>query len=420
MFLVFDTGCTWKIVHLLGIQFEGFDLKFRFEAEDMMHREVLKALFPLLDAKDLASSMQVCKQWRDTARDDYFWKFLCAKRWPSICKNPSSSPPMTYHKLYLTFSKRIQRRTLLPPRLSFDDLEFFIDIWAEEGSDYRMTIPVNPRFEIRSGQSAINQKILSLNSKDYKAEIKTADAQYSHKDGVIVLVTECLTGKDKVGRKFTVIFLAPQQKGYYVRNYAFRCLDEGQVLKPETFLVNGTSESITAALVAQKLEPSHVPDIPVPDTTTPIAEELSSGTEVHEHLNNEPIEGHSIYIKNLSMTTTKEQVEKEFKSFGPIKPGGVQVRSNKGFCFGFVEFEQLSSMQNAVKVHRGRYTELGQLSCQEQKTINAVENARSSNSPISCHKIKPTVFRCFRHASDEIFVISRALEQFVLINSNLS
>ncbi|KAI3894560.1 hypothetical protein MKX03_027590, partial [Papaver bracteatum] len=45
------------------------------------------------------------------------------------------------------------RRTLLPPRLSFDDLEFFIDIWAEEGSDYRMTIHVNLRFEIRSGQS---------------------------------------------------------------------------------------------------------------------------------------------------------------------------------------------------------------------------------------------------------------------------
>ncbi|KAI3835079.1 hypothetical protein MKX03_016765 [Papaver bracteatum] len=151
----------------------------------MMHGEVLKALFPLLDAKDLASSMQVCKQWRDTARDDYFWKCLCAKRWPSICKNPSSSPPMTYHKLYLTFSKRIQRRTLLPPRLSFDDLEFFIDIWAEDviifseaiqgpvlktkipleegmsnllrfhlqGSDYRMTIPVNPRFDVRLGQS---------------------------------------------------------------------------------------------------------------------------------------------------------------------------------------------------------------------------------------------------------------------------
>ncbi|KAI3895256.1 hypothetical protein MKX03_030605 [Papaver bracteatum] len=306
-----------------------------------------------------------------------------------------------------------------------------------------------------STMNAINQKILSLNSTDYKAEIKTADAQYSHMDGVIVLVTGCLTGKDKVGRKFTQsFFLAPQEKGYYVRNDVFRYLDEDQVLKPETVLVNGTSESITEAPVAQELEPSHVPDIPVPDTTAPIAEELNNGAEEHEHLNNEvevvvqeevveeppqvqpvqievrqsaepaepvvqedapkksyaaalkvakgnagpapvnvpttivktksatvgqkapapaaatpahgasapnsnnasansnvaeEVEGHSIYIKNLSMTATEEQVEKEFKSFGPIKPGGVQVRSNKGFCFGFVEFEQLSSMQNAVK-----------------------------------------------------------------------
>ncbi|XP_026444090.1 uncharacterized protein LOC113344300 isoform X2 [Papaver somniferum] len=56
------------------------------------------------------------------------------------------------------------------------------------------------------------------------------------------------------------------------------------------------------------------------------------------------VEGHYIYIKNQSMTAMEEQVEKEFKSFGPIKRRGVQ-----GFCFAFVEFEQLSSMQNAVK-----------------------------------------------------------------------
>ncbi|RZC59980.1 hypothetical protein C5167_021735 [Papaver somniferum] len=305
-----------------------------------------------------------------------------------------------------------------------------------------------------STMNAINQKILSLNSTDYKAEIKTADAQYSHVDGVIVLVTGCLTGKDNVGRKFTQsFFLAPQEKGYYVRNDVFRYLDEDQVLKPETVLVNGTSESITAAPVPQELEPSHVPE-PVPDTTAPIEKELSNGVEVHEHPNNEvevvvqeeiveeppqvqpvqiearqlaepavpvvqgdapkksyasivkvakanagpapvnvptttiklkpatagqkapapaaptpahgasapnsnsapansnvveEVEGHSIYIKNLPTTATDEQVEKEFKSFGPIKPGGVQVRSNKGFCFGFVEFEHLSSMQNAVK-----------------------------------------------------------------------
>ncbi|MCL7037227.1 hypothetical protein MKW94_021231 [Papaver nudicaule] len=122
------------------------------------------------------------------------------------------------------------------------------------------------------------------------AEIKTADAQYSHKDGVIVLVTGSLFGKDRIGRKFTQsFFLAPQEKGYYVRNDVFRYVDEGQVLKAEPVVVNGTSESITAAPVARELEPSHVPEAAVPDTTTPIAEaeELTNGPEVYDHLNNE-------------------------------------------------------------------------------------------------------------------------------------
>ncbi|XP_043724409.1 F-box protein At5g39250-like [Telopea speciosissima] len=144
----------------------------------MSYQEVLKVVFPLLDGKDLASCMQVCKQWRDIARDGYFWKCLCAKRWPSICKRPTT-PPVSYQKLFQMFSKRHRSKTLPPPRLSFDNLEFYIDIWAEErvifsevvpGSvlrdgikdlppcemlrfhlespDYKMIIPVEPKFSI--------------------------------------------------------------------------------------------------------------------------------------------------------------------------------------------------------------------------------------------------------------------------------
>ncbi|KAG8659613.1 F-box protein At5g39250 [Manihot esculenta] len=147
--------------------------------------EVLKAVFPLLDGVDLASCMAVCKQWRDIARDDYFWKCLCAKRWPSICKRPNP-PTVTYYKLYQTFYKRQHRQTLLPPRISLDDLEFFIDIWAEEklifsevvpgpvlltgirvpppgicdilrfhldGPDYKMILPVEPTVKIPLSQT---------------------------------------------------------------------------------------------------------------------------------------------------------------------------------------------------------------------------------------------------------------------------
>ncbi|GAB4827373.1 hypothetical protein Ancab_034259 [Ancistrocladus abbreviatus] len=151
----------------------------------MTCEEVLKAVFPLLEGTDLASCMLVCKQWRHVAQDDYLWKCLCAKRWPSICKRVPP-PTETFYKLYRTFCKRRQIRTLLPPRLSFDNLDFYIDIWAEErlifsevvpgpilktgikipptgisdmlrfhleGPEYKMTLPVEPRFSLPPSQT---------------------------------------------------------------------------------------------------------------------------------------------------------------------------------------------------------------------------------------------------------------------------
>ncbi|CAI0454356.1 unnamed protein product [Linum tenue] len=95
----------------------------------MPNDEVLKTVFPLLNGIDLASCMAVSKQWRDIARDDYFWKCQCAKRWPSICKRPNLSTT-SYYRLYQSFYKRQNHQILLPPKLSFDTLEFYIDIWA--------------------------------------------------------------------------------------------------------------------------------------------------------------------------------------------------------------------------------------------------------------------------------------------------
>lgn len=68
-----------------------------------------------------------------------------------------------------------------------------------------------------------------MDYKNFKAEIKTADAQESYKGGVIVLVTGFLTGTDNVRRKFTQsFFLAPQDKGYFVLNDVFRYVDENK------------------------------------------------------------------------------------------------------------------------------------------------------------------------------------------------
>jgi len=40
-------------------------------------------------------------------------------------------------------------------------------------------------------------------------------------------------------------------------------------------------------------------------------------------------EGYSIYVRNLPQNATATQLHEVFKTFGPIKQGGVQVRSNK-------------------------------------------------------------------------------------------
>lgn len=89
----------------------------------------------------------------------------------------------------------------------------------------------------------INEKILSFDYKEYKAEIETADAQNSYKDGVIVLVTGCLTSKDNLKRKFAQsFFLAPQENGFFVLNDVFRYVEDGEQLKNHS--INGVNDAI--------------------------------------------------------------------------------------------------------------------------------------------------------------------------------
>ncbi|KAG9143527.1 hypothetical protein Leryth_015959 [Lithospermum erythrorhizon] len=60
-------------------------------------------------------------------------------------------------------------------------------------------------------------------------------------------------------------------------------------------------------------------------------------------------DGYSIYIKGLPMNATPDMLAEVFKQFGPIKHGGIQVRSNKGFCFGFVEYELANAVEKAIE-----------------------------------------------------------------------
>ncbi|PIA57677.1 hypothetical protein AQUCO_00600422v1 [Aquilegia coerulea] len=301
---------------------------------------------------------------------------------------------------------------------------------------------------------AINDLILSLDYNNYKAEIKSADAQESFRGGVMVLVTGCLTGKDGTKRKFAQsFFLAPQDKGYFVFNDVFRYVDEKEAVQTSAVITNRSVESVETANVIIELEPTRVSEHPVSEPAIAVEESVDKGEEVcnpsdneegsivdveivgespaspnqHEvrlipetassagqedapkksyasivkvtkgerrpvpvyvptnkarvasrkteqqsvgsattaperdtlapstesNETHEEVEGASIYIRSLPMNASVAEVEEEFKKFGRIKPGGVQVRSNKqqGYCFGFVEFEDLTSMQSAIEVY---------------------------------------------------------------------
>ncbi|XP_047331706.1 nuclear transport factor 2-like [Impatiens glandulifera] len=305
---------------------------------------------------------------------------------------------------------------------------------------------------------AINEKIISLNCNNYRAEINNADAQDSYNNGVFVQVTGSLTGKDNVSRKFAQsFFLAPQEKGYFVLNDIFRYVeddeqietypmpvssmddnaikvpltpnqdpipvedhpgvepdglvnddriseaevydpsdhdDAGSVIEeePQTHLsqnesdlaidsdlsaaqeekksyasivkVSRVTKNVTPARVATNkvhsvpsnttkesptpVKPSPAKPSPVPEATVPTIDNAANSNNVQEE--GVEVEGHSIYVRNLPLNATLFMLEEEFKRFGPIKHDGIQVRSNKlqGFCFGFVEFESMVSMNNAI------------------------------------------------------------------------
>ncbi|XP_057961374.1 nuclear transport factor 2-like [Malania oleifera] len=290
----------------------------------------------------------------------------------------------------------------------------------------------------------INEKILSFGYKNYKAEIVTADSQYSYKDGVVVFVTGSLTGKDDVRRKFAQsFFLAPQDKGFFVLNDVFRYVDENEPLSVDSVVVEDVNEEASAVpltpdraaspeknaengericetvnkedgTISEKEVAAEPPVNPSPvsvsaslnvegdtpkksyasivrnmkenTTTSPVYVRTSTAKVAHakteeqqakteeQHspvtstatlvasapLSNgapqssndyEDVKGRSIYISNLPLNVTAEQVERIFKKFGPVKDGGVQVRSFKqqGHCFGFVEFESSSSVHGAIE-----------------------------------------------------------------------
>ncbi|KAJ7978749.1 ras GTPase-activating protein-binding protein 2 [Quillaja saponaria] len=120
---------------------------------------------------------------------------------------------------------------------------------------------------------------------------------------------------------------------------------------------------------------------------------ISSDSALKSSNVHEEAEGHSIYVRNLPYDATVEQLEVVFKKFGPIKHDGIQVRSSKqGFCFGFVEFEALSSMQSAIEASPIRIGDR-QSDVEEKRTTTRVSGSGRGRYPSGRGALRNDSFR---------------------------
>lgn len=167
----------------------------------------------------------------------------------------------------------------------------------------------NGEMSCTTTMAAINDKIISLDYSDYTAEIKTVDSQDSYNQGVLVLVTGALNGKDGLKRNFTQsFFLAPQDKGYFVLNDVFRYLDEPPQPETANIFINGIPEQTSKVPAPEPAaepapSPEHVVDQPVAELDEepqveevyvqsdhgegPVAVEEAPNVQVHESVQNE-------------------------------------------------------------------------------------------------------------------------------------
>lgn len=114
-----------------------------------------------------------------------------------------------------------------------------------------------------------------------------------------------------------------------------------QVIHPTPLnkAMTGTAESQQAGKLTQQVQP------------VPVHEKSNLDTHQDVNLPEDEEEFLSVYVGNLSPSTSVFDLEKVFQAFGRIKPDGVAIRSRKeaGVFFGFVEFEDMSGIQNSLK-----------------------------------------------------------------------
>ncbi|XP_052189345.1 nuclear transport factor 2-like [Diospyros lotus] len=98
---------------------------------------------------------------------------------------------------------------------------------------------------------------------------------------------------------------------------------------------------------------NHVPEQPAQQSEPSSLAFENSGAEGTEEVLAVEDEGEikSVYVRNLPLAVSVSQIEEEFKKFGKLKPDAVAIRNRKdiGVCYAFVEFEDITGVQNAIK-----------------------------------------------------------------------
>ncbi|CAK9139559.1 unnamed protein product [Ilex paraguariensis] len=96
--------------------------------------------------------------------------------------------------------------------------------------------------------------------------------------------------------------------------------------------------------------------VPEPSTQDPVASSITferSGAEAAEDVSalDDEVEIKSVYVRNVPSMMSASEIEEEFRQFGRLKPDGVAIRTRKDIdvCYAFVEFEDITGVQNAVK-----------------------------------------------------------------------
>ncbi|GLJ56808.1 hypothetical protein SUGI_1261100 [Cryptomeria japonica] len=241
---------------------------------------------------------------------------------------------------------------------------------------------------------AIKNNIVSSLNEGNEVKIGTVDSQQAYNESYIILVTGIILGHENVERKFAQsFFLAPQERGYFVLNDAFRYLEESQYSEDKTYMSANAvcdeplQEEIVPAKEIQrfesqpsKLENKHATEtveneqqlkdiektISPPEETTKMSflavllkenpHPIQRPTVVVKFPINTGLKANvpsqnSIHLRNLPWNSTITLLEEEFKKYASIKPGGIQIRANKekNFCYAFIEFQSSTSVESAVK-----------------------------------------------------------------------